>query len=231
MQPNAFSSPNVIVKVNLEAAFPPILTRDEPPQQQEPSRNPEPPPAVTPQPLECPQMSPQPWMPPPRGPRLMPPGWAVPSINLTPALSIFSPLGRGHPGRGWGEHPHLGAAAAPGEDKTDPIPGETGPVPEETAQIPGRNHPNSRSEEVAGSRADGSGSGRERRAGLGKGSAGMLRGTGGSAPLPVPARPAAAARWMRAGLARPRRREATPSGSREIRRERDRKLKIREIYI
>lgn len=30
-QPNAFSFPNVIVKVNLEAAFPPILGGDEPP--------------------------------------------------------------------------------------------------------------------------------------------------------------------------------------------------------
>lgn len=58
----------------------------------------------------------------------MPPGWDVPSINLTPALSIppwNTPVGRGHqgsqgrprerePGAGMGEHPYLGCRGSSG---------------------------------------------------------------------------------------------------------------------
>lgn len=147
----------------------------------------------------------------------MPPGWAVPSIHLSPALSIFPPKrprgGGGTRGRrGRGEHPHLGAAAAPGEDKTDPIPGEAGPVPEETAQIPGRNHPGSPRSGAGGGGAGPRlpllrGGGR-----TGAGAAGKGEQRPGKAPSEAPRcrclrsgspRPAAA-RWMRAGLARPR---------------------------
>lgn len=103
----------------------------------------------------------------------MPPGWAVPPINLPLALSILplkgprwgggtqspQPAGRGggdpRSGDG-GEHPYLGKRRLPGRIKPTRIQGKTG-LPEEKEQIPARNPAGSPHPARSGARLQGAG--------------------------------------------------------------------------
>lgn len=235
-QPNAFSSPNVIVKVSLEAAFLPILRQGlgghEPPKilSQVASAPPAAPPA-SPRCLKpftaskCPL---QPSMPPPFGPRLMPPDFGVSPPSS--ALSIFP---QEAPAAAMGRGANKAGSSRRG--------GETPPgTPEEERghrpylalrRLPGMLRPTRAREKRTRWReklARFPGNGAARTGAAGPGTRVYRRRTepgaqrprprsscAGTGDFPRPPRPArsADARWVQPGPAPLRRREATPLGS------------------